>query len=301
MAANSFLSQYKAANVAIKLIVINTAVYIGFNLVNWILKLQGIGLQQWFVLPSEPLEILKQPWGFITYAFLHGDFFHILFNMIFLYVFSRYVLNLFNEKRLLTIYFLGAIAGGLLFVLAYNLFPVLTNKTGYLLGASAAVNAIIVFIATYTPNSPIRILFFNLKLWHIAAFVVLRDLLTLNVSDNTGGLIAHLGGALFGYIYAQQLAKGNDIGGWWESLIDNVVSYFSKSKVPVGRSFSTKRSKMRTVHKKAKSNTTLSNTSRFIKSEKQQKIDAILDKIGKSGYDSLTKAEKDFLFKAGKE
>ena len=89
MAANSFLSQYKAANVAIKLIVINTAVYIGFNLVNWILKLQGIGLQQWFVLPSEPLEILKQPWGFITYAFLHGDFLKYNF-MNLLYVFVEY-------------------------------------------------------------------------------------------------------------------------------------------------------------------------------------------------------------------
>jgi len=250
MAANSLYTQYKTANVAIKLIVINVAIFLFFTLTNWSLQSSGIGLQSWFVLPSDFSKLIVQPWGIITYAFLHGGFWHILWNMVFLYVFSQYVLNLFSEKRLLTLYFLGAISGGVLFVLAYNLFPVFSRNLGFLLGASAAVNAIIVFIATYTPNSPIRILIFNLKLWHIAAFVVLRDLLTLDISDNAGGLIAH-------------------------------------------------RSKMRTVHKKQ--TTTSTSKGRLNKTEQQQKIDAILDKISKSGYDSLSKAEKDFLFKAGKE
>ncbi len=300
MAANSLYTQYKTANVAIKLIVINVAIFLFFTLTNWSLQSSGIGLQSWFVLPSDFSKLIVQPWGIITYAFLHGGFWHILWNMVFLYVFSQYVLNLFSEKRLLTLYFLGAISGGVLFVLAYNLFPVFSRNLGFLLGASAAVNAIIVFIATYTPNSPIRILIFNLKLWHIAAFVVLRDLLTLDISDNAGGLIAHLGGAAFGYVYALQLAKGNDIGLWWERIMDSVTSFFSGSSTKSKRTGDKRsRSKMRTVHKKQ--TTTSTSKGRLNKTEQQQKIDAILDKISKSGYDSLSKAEKDFLFKAGKE
>jgi len=300
MAANSLYTQYKTANVAIKLIVINVAIFLFFTLTNWSLQSSGIGLQSWFVLPSDFSKLIVQPWGIITYAFLHGGFWHILWNMVFLYVFSQYVLNLFSEKRLLTLYFLGAISGGVLFVLAYNLFPVFSRNLGFLLGASAAVNAIIVFIATYTPNSPIRILIFNLKLWHIAAFVVLKDLLTLDISDNAGGLIAHLGGAAFGYVYALQLAKGNDIGLWWERIMDSVTSFFSGSSTKSKRTGDKRsRSKMRTVHKKQ--TTTSTSKGRLNKTEQQQKIDAILDKISKSGYDSLSKAEKDFLFKAGKE
>jgi len=300
MAANSLYTQYKTANVAIKLIVINVAIFLFFTLTNWSLQSSGIGLQSWFVLPSDFSKLIVQPWGIITYAFLHGGFWHILWNMVFLYVFSQYVLNLFSEKRLLTLYFLGAISGGVLFVLAYNLFPVFSRNLGFLLGASAAVNAIIVFIATYTPNSPIRILIFNLKLWHIAAFVVLRDLLTLDISDNAGGLIAHLGGAAFGYVYALQLAKGKDIGLWWERIMDSVTSFFSGSSTKSKRTGNKRsRSKMRTVHKKQ--TTTSTSKGRLNKTEQQQKIDAILDKISKSGYDSLSKAEKDFLFKAGKE
>ena len=298
MAANSLYTQYKTANIAIKLIVINVAVFLFFTLTNWILQSPGVGLESWFVLPSNLPKLITQPWGLITYAFLHGGFWHILWNMVFLYVFSQYVLNLFTEKRLLTLYFLGGISGGVLFVAAYNLFPVFSNDLGYLMGASAAVNAIIVFIATYSPNSPIRIFIFNLKLWHVGAFVVLRDLLTLDISDKAGGLIAHLGGAAFGYIYAQQLAKGNDIGLWWERIMDKVISFFSGTTTK-RKGDKRSRSKMRTVHKKK--TTTTSSKRRLDKTEQQQKIDAILDKISKSGYDSLSKAEKDFLFKAGKE
>ena len=298
MAANSLYTQYKTANIAIKLIVINVAVFLFFTLTNWILQSPGVGLESWFVLPSNLPKLITQPWGLITYAFLHGGFWHILWNMVFLYVFSQYVLNLFTEKRLLTLYFLGGISGGVLFVAAYNLFPVFSNNLGYLMGASAAVNAIIVFIATYSPNSPIRIFIFNLKLWHVGAFVVLRDLLTLDISDKAGGLIAHLGGAAFGYIYAQQLAKGNDIGLWWERIMDKVISFFSGTTTK-RKGDKRSRSKMRTVHKKK--TTTTSSKRRLDKTEQQQKIDAILDKISKSGYDSLSKAEKDFLFKAGKE
>jgi len=299
MASQSLWYQYKTANVAIKLIVINVFVFLFFGLTSWALGvIQESSIMTWFVLPSDLSTLLLQPWGIITYAFLHGGFFHILFNMLFLYVFSRYIFNLFTEKRFLTIYLLGAIAGGVFFLLAYNLFPVFAGSKGYLIGASAAVNAIIVFAATYTPNSPIKFFFINLKLWHIAAFVILRDLFTLSsTADNAGGLIAHLGGALFGYVYARQLLNGKDIGLWFENILDGISNSFKKSDRTLSRKRTQKKSPLRTVYKKTEKTT----VSRPSKSEQQQKIDAILDKISKSGYDSLSKAEKDFLFKAGKD
>lgn len=303
MAANSLWVQYKTANVAIKLIAINTVVFLFFGLMQFVFAEQGLNvIEKWFVLPSDLSKFILQPWGVITYAFLHGGLLHLLFNMLFFYVFAQYVLNLFTEKRLLTIYLLGAMAGALFFLLAYNLFPVFSHNLGYLVGASAAVNAVIVFAATYTPNASIRVFFFNLKLWHVAAFVVLRDLVSIIGNDgNAGGLIAHLGGALFGYVYALQLAKGNDIGLWFERFIDSMIAMFKgvRSTDTLSRKRTSKnksKSPLRTVHRNKK------NAKKPVtKTEKQQQIDAILDKISKSGYDSLTKAEKDFLFQAGKD
>ncbi|MFC4636543.1 rhomboid family intramembrane serine protease [Dokdonia ponticola] len=298
MAANSLSYQFKTANIAIKLIVINFAVFILLNLIP---TLFGVNFSfiGWFTLPDNFPGFLTQPWSIITYAFLHGGIFHILFNMYFLYIFSRFILNLFTEKRFLTLYLLGGMAGGVLYMLSYSIFPALIAKSGgFLLGASAAVMALIVFIATYSPQTGIRFFIFDFKLWQIATFYVVFDLMRVSLgTDNMGGLISHLGGAAFGYVYAMQLAKGNDIGAWFEKGMDTVASWFSsKSK--------SKKTNMRTVHRTAKktaTKNTKAKQSSVTKSDQQQQIDAILDKISKSGYDSLSKAEKDFLFKAGKD
>lgn len=295
MAGNSLTYQFKTANIAIKLIVINVVLFLIFNLLPWIIQVDNGFFTRYFVLPSDLLRLIVQPWSVISYAFLHSGVWHLLWNMLYLYFFSRFVLNLFTQKRLLTIYLLGAIWGGIAFVVFYNILPAFTGKS-VLLGASAAVNAIIVFIATYTPNTEVRIFFFNLKLWHIALIMVLIDLLGLPTSGNAGGSIAHLGGAAFGYIYARQLANGKDIGLWFEKIMDSVAGLFKKTP-------SRKKTPLRTVHKKttrAQKKTKAPVTPQS-KTAKQQQIDAILDKIGKSGYESLSKAEKDFLFKAGKE
>ncbi|QNJ98400.1 rhomboid family protein [Constantimarinum furrinae] len=290
MAANSLLYQFKTANTAIKLIVINAAIFLFVRLVAFFIGVKPIAITEWFVLPDDVSEIILQPWAFITYAFLHYDIFHLLFNMLLLYWFGAIILNLFSGKRFLTVYLLGAIFGGLLYVVSYNLFPVFENSRSYLLGASAAVMAIMVFIATYSPNTQLRIFFFTVKLWHIALFMLLFDLVRMPVSGNAGGLIAHLGGAIFGYVYAQQMAKGNDIGKWFEHGMDWFTNLFKpRKKSPFKKVH-------RTVHK-----TKTTSKSTVDKNEHQQKVDAILDKIGKSGYDSLTKGEKDFLFKAGKD
>ncbi|WP_282089460.1 rhomboid family protein [Aquimarina algiphila] len=292
MASNNLTYQFKTANIIIKLIVINVVLFLFATLGSWMFKTSSGALMEWFVLPVAPESLLVQPWSILTYSFLHFDFWHIFWNMLVLYWFGQYVLNLFTEKRFLTIYLLGAICGGLLFVLAYNVFPVLNGTLAYLIGASAAVRAIMIFIAAYTPNSEMRIFFFNIKLWQIGVFVVLSDLIQIPTSGNAGGLIAHLGGAVFGYLYAIQLKKGNDIGAWFERLMDGLTNMFKPKK----------KSPLKTVHKSKTRKTTPNRTTvSSTKSPNQKQIDAILDKISKSGYDSLTKEEKDFLFKAGKE
>lgn len=242
------------------------------------------------MLSDDFYTILSNPWSLITYGFLHFDFFHILFNMLWLYWFGQFFLNLFNGKRLLTIYLLGAFFGGLLFVLSYNFFPVFKYDNRPLIGASGAVTAIMIFIATYTPNTEVRIFTFTLKLWHIALFLFLFDLVRIPSSGNAGGLMAHVGGAIFGFVYAIQLAKGNDIGKWFENFMDWIANLFKPRK----------KKPFKKVHRTTQPSSQRSKP-KDPKSEHQKKVDGILDKIGKSGYESLTKEEKDFLFKAGKE
>ena len=289
MAANNLTDQFKKADIAIKIIVLNAIIFFAVYLGSFFFQMDAGQFTSWFILPEDLASLLLQPWSLITYSFLHFGFWHLFWNMIILYWFGAYVINLFQEKRFLTIYLLGAICGGLLYVIAYNFFPVFSNTNGRLLGASASVRAIMIFIAAYTPHTQIRIFFFKVKLWQIGVFVVLLDLIQLPGSGNAGGLIAHLGGALFGYVYAIQLAKGNDLGKWLENLMSGVGSLFKpKGKKPFKKVHRTTQPRS---HRSMKTE---------LKDEHQKKVDAILDKIGNSGYDSLTKAEKDFLFKAGK-
>ncbi len=287
---NKITYQFNQANIVLKLIVINAIIFLLIFLGSFFFKIPPGDLTAWLVLPNDFFSLLAQPWSLITYSFLHFGFWHVFWNMYILYWFGSYVINLFSSKRFLTIYLLGAICGGLLYVLAYNLFPVFNEQYGRLLGASAAVRAIMIFIAVYTPNTVVRIFMFKVKLWQIGLFVVLFDIIQLPSSGNAGGLLAHLGGALFGYMYAIQLAKGNDIGKWFEKIMDWFINQFKpRHKRPFKKVHRTKH--------KASSNSNKNSP----QADHQKKIDTILDKIGKSGYDSLTKAEKDFLFKAGKD
>ena len=225
--------QFKMAGITTKLIVINVVCFLVGTLAAWILRTSPGIFMRWFVLPSDLGDLLLQPWGLFTYAFLHFGFWHIFWNMMLLHWFGQFALNLFTEKRFLTIYLLGGLAGGVLFVAAYNTFPVLTQGTGTgsLIGASAAVLSIVIFIATYTPYAEVRLFFITLKLWQIGLIMVLADLIQLPsqspIKGNAGGLIAHLGGAAFGYLYATQLKKGNDIGAWFENLLDYLKQFFT--------------------------------------------------------------------------
>ncbi|MCL6296611.1 rhomboid family protein [Jejuia spongiicola] len=267
-------------NVLEKIIAINVVVF----LVGLVLK-TGFS---WFELPSNFSDFIVKPWSIITYAFLHGDLWHILFNMLWLYFIGRMFLNLFSSKMALNIYFLGAISGGLLYMICYTLFPNIFGVNSRLVGASAAVRALLIFICAYMPNQEVRFFTFNLKLWYIGVAIIILDVLGL-FGSNSGGYLAHLGGALLGYVYAKQLVKGQDIGKGFEKFMDAFISMFKFSK----------KAPLKTVHKN-KSKVGGYTKGEFNQFNNQKKIDIILDKISKSGYDSLTAEEKEFLFKAGK-
>ena len=291
MATGGLKYQYARLNIAEKLIAINVLVFILSNLIPVLFGVSKNLLYSWFELPKDIFAFLGKPWTLITYAFFHSPkgLGHIFWNMLLLYFFGRTFLNLFDARRFIAVYFLGVIIGGVFFVLGYNLFPTLLDSTAVLIGASAGVTAVLIFVCAYIPNQEVRIIFFNVKLWQLGVFVILKDVLTLSMGQNVGGMLAHLGGALLGYVYARQLLNGKDIGEGFNRLLDAMARMFKPSSKPP----------LKTVYKKQKTKPATSTD--YNKEVRQRKIDAILDKISKSGYESLSKAEKDFLFKAGKE
>lgn len=266
-------------NVLEKIIVINVVIFL--------IGLVFSQLLVWLELPSAFGKFIFKPWTIITYTFVHYNWLHMGLNMLWLYFLARMFLNLFSSKMALNIYFLGAIFGGILYLLFYDFLP--ESQTNVpLVGASASVRALLIFICAYMPNKEVRVITFNIKLWYIGAAILAIDILGL-FGGNGGGALAHLGGVLLGYLYAKQLTKGNDIGKGFEKLMDAIVSFFKFKK----------KSPLKTVHKN-KSKVGGYTKADFSEFNNQKKIDVILDKISKSGYDSLTAEEKDFLFRAGK-
>lgn len=261
---------------------------IAINVVVFVLTLVFKDQILWLELPSSFSEFITKPWTIISYAFLHFDWMHILFNMLWLYFLGRMFLNLFSPKMALNIYLLGVILGGFLFMLGYSLMPALFGGYSRLVGASAGVRALLVFLCAYMPNQEVRFFTFNIKLWYIGLGIVLLDLFGL-FGANAGGNLAHLGGAILGYFYAKQLQNGTDIGKGFELFMDKIFNLFKPSK----------KGPLKTVHKN-KNKVGGYTKADFNEFNNQKKIDVILDKISKSGYDSLTSEEKEFLFRAGK-
>lgn len=282
--------QFARLSMAEKLIALNVAVFIVFRLAGFLLDLPARALEGWFELPKDFGEFLLQPWSLVTYAFLHANLWHILFNMLMLYYVGRIFLNFFGSRRFVNVYFLGLILGGLFFLAAYNIFPVFYQSQSPLVGASAAVMAVLIYMCTYLPGQEVRVFFITLKLWHIGAFFVVLDLVLIPLNDNPGGRIAHLGGALLGYLYARRAAQGGDLGAGFSRMLDWVAGLFQPSA---------RKAPMKTVYRKEARKQAQGVD--YDRQTRQRRIDGILDKISKSGYESLTQAEKDFLFKAGKE
>ena len=238
-----------------------------------------------FELSSDWRTLFFRPWSIVTYSFIHSGFFHLFWNMYLLYFSSRLFLNLFSVKIFLNVYFLAVVVGAFTFLFSYTLFPAFQNAAPSMIGASAGVMGIFVFISTYSPDQEIRIIFFNLKLRYLAIGFVLMDIIQIPYG-NAGGHLAHLGGAGLGFLYAQRLQNGIDIGLPFERFIAKTTDLFKKKPT------------LRTVHKKNISRKTKSTMTSDTLHQKQ--IDSILDKISTSGYESLSQKEKDYLFQAGK-
>lgn len=274
--------KFKSATIVEKIIFINIAVFAISYLTKVLFSLMQWGEDpffNWFALPANFSNFFLRPWSIISYGFLHGDFWHILFNLIILYYFGNLFLDFFSKRDFLIYYFLGIIFGGVVYMFSYNFFPALKTNTAYLVGASAGVTAILVGLATKIPNYAMNFRFIgSIKLWYIAVGVILLDIIQIPVS-NTGGHLAHLGGALIGFLLTNQTNNGKNISNLFSSLF--------KTK---------KQNPLKTVYKKPKPKKSIKNSNAH-----QRKIDEILDKISKSGYETLTKEEKDFLFSVGKK
>jgi membrane associated rhomboid family serine protease len=280
---NNLKNRFRQANIVEQFITINLAVFIFVFLLNTLGFLFQINnsLVDWLILPATFDTFITKPWTIITFGFVHVEFLHILMNLISLYFVGNLFINYFTPKQFISFYVLGTLFGGLVFMLSYNIFPAFADNVSnsVLLGASAGVSAIFIGIATYIPNYQFKIpLIGYIKLWHLAAVWIVLDIIQIP-AGNAGGHLAHIGGALFGFLYVNQ-ASATEINIW-----SKITDFFTPKKKP-----------LKTVYKSKKANSTKEANTSY----KQQKINAILDKISKSGYDTLSKEEKDFLFKQGK-
>lgn len=279
-------------NALIKLIYINVAVYLLTKILFilfWLFQLSGqteYFIINYFAVPSDVGSLLTRPWTIFTYMFLHVGFFHLLFNMIMLYFGGQLFMSFLGSRKLWTLYIGGGLAGAILYIFFYNVFPVFSDvlTSSKALGASASVMAIIIAVATYAPNFSVRMfLIGEVKLKYIAIVLFAIDILSIS-NSNSGGHIAHIGGAAMGYLFAKQWKSGKDITAGIGKVGDYFANLFSASKKP----------KMKVKYRKSTSDYEYNKR----KKEHQEEIDAILDKISKSGYNSLTKSEKSKLFDA---
>ena len=261
-------------NILEKIILFNITLYLlpfVLKTVLFLFNIKGLSIVNWFTIDATLSEFILKPWSILTYGFIHGSFSHIFWNMLILYYFGNILKNIFGEKLILNLFLSGIVAGGLTYLISYNLFPVFKGVKSVMIGASAGVMSVLFFLAAYDPQYRIRIIFFDIKILYIALFLFFYDIIQIPL-NNSGGHIAHIGGALWGYYYSVKYNNGSD-------LVNSILSYFKKNI------------KNKTSVKSKKDN----------KNFDQNKIDEILDKISDSGYDSLTKSEKEYLFKVGKD
>lgn len=280
---------FKKGSALTRLIYINIGVFLVIRIINvfFFLLNQDFSLISWLALPADISQLAYKPWTLITYMFLHFDFLHILFNILWLYWLGKLFLFYFNEKQLIGVYLLGGIVGGIFFLAAYNLFPAFANQVPFsqLLGASASVIAIVIAVAMWAPNHTINLLFVGpIKMKYIALVAVAMYVIGI-ASSNAGGNLAHIGGAAFGLLFVLQYRKNNDLTKGVSSLLGKGAKLFKPKQ------------KIKITYKGKASDDIEYNRQQNLK---QEEVNRVLEKISKSGYDSLTKEEKELLFKMGK-
>jgi membrane associated rhomboid family serine protease len=290
----------KSDNALVKIILINTVLFLSLLLVKVIFTLgQSSGAYYFLVdllrLPASPGALLMKPWTLVTHFFTHEEIFHILFNMLFLYWFGRLINEYLGDKRLIALYVLGGIAGGLAYIAIYNLLPYFHAQvaSSRMLGASAAAFSVAVGASTLLPNYTFSLLLIGpVRIKYIAFFCILLSFAQA-IGPNAGGNLAHLGGALMGYVFVRSLQAGTDLGkpvyavlALWQRLMGRQRRAMPRTTKQVQRATA--------AYGGAKS-------PNKINIPDQDEVDAILDKISKSGYESLTKEEKQKLFMASQQ
>jgi membrane associated rhomboid family serine protease len=286
---NDIRLQFDNAKALYRILLINVVVYLLlgvsssffflFNINDTVLRF----LLKEVSMPSNAIEFLSRPWTLFTYMFVHVELMHILFNLLVLSWTGRIFTEYLGNDKLWATYLLGGIAGGLLYFIGYNFLPVFSNSevNVTLIGASAGVVAILVAIATLLPDYTIQLILVGaVKLKYLAIFLVVMYLVSMR-DGNAGGELAHLGGAIFGFVMVKQLRAGRDLTAWLVKFGNRVLGK--------------KTSRLKIVSRSAASDDVLLKERQV---NTQDNIDRILDKINRSGFDSLTKDEKDFLYKA---
>jgi len=273
----------KGDNPLSKIILITVIAFVLENLLSSV-----IPIKDWFGLPGGAFNFLLKPWTIVTYMFMHQGFFHILFNMLWLYWMGQILLEYLGKQKVVSIYFIGGIAGGLTYLVAYNLMTLGTEVTmgPGLIGASAGVMAVVIAVATLLPDYEVRLFLLGRVPMKYLGIGILVLTSIMDFSINMGGKLAHLGGAAVGFFFIRNLKTGND----WSKPFYGIANLFS--------GFFTKKRTMKVVKKPTKNKRKTKEKKNSVNSIDQQRIDAILDKISASGYDTLTAEEKEFLFRA---
>ena len=280
---------FRNGGIPLKLIYINVGIFLLIRIVGVVcllFNIPHISVLDFLELPSSIPDLLYKPWTLFTYMFTHYDFLHILFNMLWLYWFGNIFLQFFNARQFGGLYVLGGLAGAVLFILTYNTLPYFSSVVSYssLIGASASVMAIVFAISFYRKDLEINLLLIGrIKLIYLAVATLVIDFLAI-ASDNAGGHIAHIGGALLGILYASQMKQGKDFTKPVNKFLDWVVN-LRKPKP-----------KMHVTYKRSETEYDYNDR----KNKKNEEIDLILDKLKRSGYESLTSEEKKKLFDASK-
>ncbi len=296
---NDLKYQMRNGSIITKLMIVNIAVFVIQSIILLFFTLSGNGdvfkeFLTWFYFPKSISvaagvnDLVHKPWSIITYQFFHepSGVLHILFNMLYLFFFGRILIGFLNRQFILPLYLTGGIIGALLFMLTYNVSPVFQTNDAVLLGASASILAIVVAAATLAPDYTVFLLLLGpVKLKYIALIAILFDIVSISAGDNAGGHIAHIGGALTGFLYIQSYRSGRNWFGWWPKFEDKIAGLFERKKPKVV---------FVNPQQAPKSKSGISE-------DTQKRMDEILDKIAQSGYDSLTKSEKEFLFKISNE
>lgn len=284
---------FKQKSVLSNLIIINVFIFLLIKIVEVIFLLFNIDSGAFillFELPASFQDALHRPWTFITYMFSHFGFFHILFNLLFLYWFGQIFLLFFSPKQLGGLYILGGITGGGLFILSYNIFPYFQSyvNSSFLVGASASVMAIVFATSFYKKNYEVNLLLIGrVKLIYIALFFFIMDLISIG-SGNPGGHIAHIGGAATGILFSYAYTRGKDLTSFINLIIDSITNFFTKKPDKKQTKKAPRRSESDYEYNKRKA-------------DENKEIDRILDKIKKSGYNCLSEEEKKTLFNANKK